>query len=116
MNKDMGVLLREEESIFRHFGTFRKLSDLCTAYASPASDQFPHWNLIYPPHMGYFLTEPELRAASSFYKEVGRQGHVLLAGSSWAPLSAETVEYFVASASDTQERSTDINDFSIPAN
>lgn len=98
MNTDMSVLLREEESVFQRFNTYKRVSDKCTAFASPASQQIPHWNLVYPPDLKHRYTIEELGTAEAFYSASKLHGHVLVAGAAWAARSAETVEYFVTKA------------------
>jgi GNAT superfamily N-acetyltransferase len=96
MSQELSTLLREEESIFRNFNSYRRLSAECVAYASPDSQQIPHWNMVYPPDGNHRYTPGELRLAQDFYSESKLTGHVLVTGDEWADRCAEISEYFVA--------------------
>lgn len=113
--KTIATAMREEQSIFRRFNSFKKLSRSCTAFASPDSKQVPHWNLVYPPSLKHRYSPDEVRAARSFYSRVGVPGHVLVAGDEWISSSAESVEYFVCGpARHRSSNQKQVEEFSSP--
>ena len=113
MIHELSLVLREEQNIFRKFNSNRRISRKCVAYASPGSQEVPHWNMVYPPDGDHRYTAAELSSAEDFYTSADVTGHVLVTGDEWVAHSAETAEYFVAAgASMTPKEAPEIKEFS----
>ncbi len=94
-NSLLNEALREEKTIFRQFNSFKELDSGATAFSSPASQEVPHWNMVYPNEAGEPISDLARMQAHEFYPEHRLQGHFLSTDLAGEMLSRETSEYFV---------------------
>lgn len=88
------TILGQEQSVFKVFSDYEELSDDCTAFVNPDSDEIPHWNMVYPEKFDHRYSRTELAGAKLFYQNRGRMPHLMLFGDRWRERATETSEYF----------------------
>ncbi len=114
MNDILMKTLEEEKSVFEVFSINKEITKNCVAFATPESNEFPRWNIVYPSKHNYIYQDYELEKCLDFYKNYNLDGHVLTFEDKWERYSVQTEEYFYLDKklTDTQT-SLDVKEFSL---
>ncbi|HLG19732.1 MAG TPA: GNAT family N-acetyltransferase [Bdellovibrionota bacterium] len=94
MVHDLTTILAEERKVFAAFNVWRSISPRVTAFASPDTDEIPHWNMAYPHKLPERYTPDEMAEIESFFRTYSRKAHLLSTDVSWESEAVEVSEYF----------------------
>lgn len=75
---DIDYILQSERACFEELLDSTRVSNDCTAFALPVSDQHPYYDLVFPESISCKYYREEIDSSIQFYSKHAKRGHIMV--------------------------------------